>query len=151
MRDTRFIAAHRGGPLSRERHRQLAAWAADCAERVAGYFESTTDDDRPRRAIDAARAWSRDEVRVGFCQKAAVAAHAAARGAADPRAIAAARAAGHAAATAHAADHSLGTVLYALKATDPARRDAELEWQLARLPAPLRGLVSSALEARGIG
>lgn len=148
MRDIRFIAKHRGGPLSKEHHRQLASWAADCAGRVLDAFEKVTTDDRPRRAMETARSWSRGEVSVGACQKAAVAAHAAARGAGTPVAIAAARAAGHAAATAHAADHCLGTVYYALKAVDPRVLEKEREWQIATLPADLIGLVTSALDMR---
>jgi hypothetical protein len=30
MRDERFIAVHRGGPLKKEEHRQLIKWACDC-------------------------------------------------------------------------------------------------------------------------
>src|SRR5690348_4878769 len=107
MRDRRFVAAHRGGPLGIAHHRLLAVWAADCAERVLPLFEESSPDDRPRRAVEMARAWARGEVPVGAAQKAAVAAHAAARGAARAAATAAARAAGHAVATAHMADHSL--------------------------------------------
>src|SRR4051812_45099750 len=104
MRDQRFVAAHRGGPLEATDHRLLAAWAADCAERVLSLFEEHSSDDRPRRAVEVARAWARGEVRVGDAQKAAVAAHAAAREATSEAATAAARAAGHAVATAHMAD-----------------------------------------------
>ncbi|HEX8297628.1 MAG TPA: hypothetical protein VF594_00595, partial [Rubricoccaceae bacterium] len=112
MRDRRFIASHRGGPLGPDEHRLLASWAADCAERVLGF----TLDERPRRAVDAARAWARGNTAVGLAQAAAWAAHAAARDATAAPAVAAARAAGHAAATAHMADHSLGAAVYALRA-----------------------------------
>src|SRR5258708_9916452 len=101
MRDRRFVAVHRGGPLDAARHRLLAAWAADCAEHVLRLFEECSSDERPRRAVEIARAWARGEVPVGAAQKAAVAAHAAARAAKSRSATAAARAAGHAAATAH--------------------------------------------------
>ncbi|MBU4253237.1 MAG: hypothetical protein KJ727_01395 [Acidobacteria bacterium] len=33
-RDLRFVAVHRGGSLELDRHRQLALWAAVCAEHV---------------------------------------------------------------------------------------------------------------------
>ena len=39
MRDRRFVAVHRGGPLDRERHRLLAVWAAECAEHLAQCHE----------------------------------------------------------------------------------------------------------------
>jgi hypothetical protein len=148
MRDRRFVAAHRGGPLSASDHRLLAAWAADCAERLLPLFEAYGSDDRPRRAIEVGRAWSRGEVPVGACQKAAVAAHTAARSVTHTAAVAAARAAGHAVATAHMAEHSLGAVLYGLKAVAAASGsvDAERAWQIARLPDAVRELVVSALQ-----
>lgn len=160
MRDRRFVAVHRGGPLEIARHRLLAAWAADCAEHVLPLFEANSSDDRPRHAIEIARAWARGEVSVGACQKAAVAAHAAARdatgksaagqSAASKAATAAARAAGHAVATAHMADHCLGPVIYGLKAVEATRAstDDERDWQLAQLPDEVRELVISALRFR---
>jgi len=153
MRDRRFVAVHRGGPLDPARHRLLAAWAADCAERVLPLFEADSRDERPRRAVETARAWARGEVSVGDCQRAAVAAHAAARGAASESATAAARAAGHAVATAHAADHSLGPVIYGLKAVEAAGGsvDGMRAWQIDRLPDEVRDLVVSALQRRQLG
>jgi hypothetical protein len=68
MRDRRFVAVHRGGPLDRERHRLLATWAADCAEHVMALFETCSADERPRRAITVARAWARGDVPVGTAQ-----------------------------------------------------------------------------------
>lgn len=147
MRDLRFVAVHRGGPLSKEDHRRLAAWAADCAERLLPVFERTSPDPRPRAAIEVARAWARDEVPVGEAQKASVAAHAAAREATG-NAVAAARAAGHAVATAHMAEHSLGAVIYGLKALEPHEVKSEHAWQLSRLPEELRELLVSALARR---
>src|SRR5262249_28484676 len=149
-RDRRFVAAHRGGPLDGATHRLLAAWAADCAEHVLPLFQACSPDDRPRRAVEMARAWARGEASVGDARKAAVGAHAAARAATSPSATAAARAAGHAVATAHMADHCLGPALYALKAVAAAgaSTDAERAWQLQQLPAAVRELVVSALARR---
>lgn len=145
MRDRRFVAEHRGGPLSKRKHRLLALWAVDCAEHVAGAWKSRKDK-RPLEAMSKARAWARGEISVGEARKAAVAAHAAARQAKDPAAVAAARAAGHAAATAHAADHSLAAALYAVKAAGLLGRGKENEctWQDEQLPPSLRKLVTSA-------
>lgn len=150
MRDKRFVAAHRGGPLDLATHRLLALWAADCAEHVLPLFIERSSDDRPKQAIETARAWARGEVPVGVAQKAAVAAHAAAREGASKAATAAARAAGHAVATAHMADHSLGGVIYGLKAVEASggSTDAEYAWQIGRLPEELRELVVSALARR---
>jgi hypothetical protein len=150
MRDRRFVAVHRGGPLEPGRHRLLAAWGADCAEHVLALFEECSSDDRPRRAIETARAWARGEVSVGEARKAAVAAHAAAREMTSNAATAAARAAGHAVATAHMADHSLGASLYAQKAVAAAggSAEAEREWHIDHLPDEVRELVISGLEFR---
>jgi Imm-5 like putative immunity protein len=150
MRDRRFVAVHRGGRLDKTKHVLLALWASDCAERVLPLFEECSADDRPRRAIETARAWARGKVSVGAAQKAAVAAHAAARGVKNKSAIAAARAAGHAVATAHMADHSLGPVIYAMKALEAKGVPAEVErmWQIEQLPADLQELVVSALAAK---
>jgi hypothetical protein len=149
MRDARFIAAHRGGSLSRQDHQLLAAWAADCAEHVLCHFPQSCDE-RPRYAIAIARSWSRGEIPVGTAQKASIASHAAARAQEEPAAIAAARAAGHAVATAHMADHSLGAVIYGIKATRAAGRCAQTEydWQLAQAPDHLRDLIANAIVRR---
>jgi hypothetical protein len=150
MRDRSFVAVHRGGPLERTDHVFLARWAADCAERVLHLFTRLSDDDRPKRALEIARAWANGEVKTGVAMKASLAAHAAARQATEKAAIAAARAAGQAVATAHAADHSMGALLYALKALEAsgAPSDAELKLQLAKLPAHLRSPVSAGVNAR---
>lgn len=149
-RDRRFVAVHRGGPLKPADHAVLARWAADCAERVLPLFARHSSDARPRQAIAVARAWADGELKPGVAMKAAVAAHAAARESHDKAAIAAARAAGHAVATAHAADHSMGSLLYALKALEASgvSGEPELETQLAKLPPRLRTQVAAGVAAR---
>ena len=131
--------------LDQQDHKLLALWAADCAEHVLPYFEEKyPKDDRPRKAIEAARAWTRGEIRVGQARAAALAAHAAARNADDAAARAAARAAGHAAATAHVAGHARGAASYAVKAVKAATGSdsaAESELQHRRLPEHLRPVV----------
>jgi hypothetical protein len=150
MRDRRFVAAHRGGPLDVTKHRLLSAWAAGCAEHVLSHFKECSSDDRPQRAIKIARAWARGEVSVGDAQKAAVGAHAAARDVKSKSASAAARAAGHAVATAHMADHCLGASLYALKCVEAtgASADVERAWQVEQLPDEVRELMVSARGSR---
>src|ERR1700726_37777 len=150
MRDRRFVAVHRGGPLDLTKHRLLAVWAADCAERVLPLFQKCSSDHRPKDAIQTARAWASGEVSVGDARKAAVAAHAAAREMRSKSATAAARASGHAVAAAHMADHCIGAPLYALKAVEAAGASVEVEraWQLEQLPDELRNLVTSALKRR---
>ena len=129
--------------LDAQDHRSLALWAADCAEHVLPYFEGDyPEDDRPRQAIEAGRAWARGEIRCGEARAAAVAAHAAARAAGEGAARAAARAAGHAAATAHMAGHARHAAAYALKAATASAAGTasatERDWQCRRLPQRLR-------------
>lgn len=150
MRDRRFIAVHRGGPLEVTEHRLLSAWAADCAEHVLSHFTAYSSDPRPQGAIEMARAWARGEVSVGTAQKASLEAHEAARAVKCETASAAARAAGHAVATAHMADHSLGASFYALKAVAAAGASADVEraWQVEQLPDGVKELIISALGSR---
>src|SRR5262245_53942632 len=150
MRDRRFVAVHRGGPLDRDSHILLARWAADCAERVLPLFMRSSPDRRPKRALEIARAWANGEVRTGAAMKASLAAHAAARQSREKAAIAAARAAGQAVATAHCADHSMGALLYALKALEASGREShsELKLRLAELPSHLRKPVASGVKLR---
>lgn len=150
MRDRRFIAAHRGGPLTLGNHRLLAQWAADCAAVVLPLFERVSDDPRPARALEIGREWGRGEVPTGAAMKASVAAHAAARSVNDSAAVAAARAAGQAVATAHFADHCMGGLLYAMKALEKSggAPEAERDRQLAKLPAALRDVVAEGIEWR---
>lgn len=152
MRDKRYIAVHRGGPLSLQRHRLLALWAADCAERVLPLFsQQQPTDQRPEQAIAVARAWARGEATVGQARSASVAAHAAAREAGDAAAQYAARATGHAVATAHMADHAPGAAMYAIRAVRATMPKAESEtavtqehqWQIEQLPEEIRELVLS--------
>jgi hypothetical protein len=108
-------------------HRTLAIWAADCAEHVLSYFEDQyPKDNRPRKAIEAGRAWVRGEISVSEARTAAFAAHAAARDSDDPLACAAARAAGHTAATAHVAGHAVHAASYAAAAA-PHERDSQYQ------------------------
>ncbi|MGH6614368.1 putative immunity protein [Sphingomonas sp.] len=125
-------------------HRQLALWAADCAERVLDLFETLHPDDaRPRQAVQAARQWESGGLAMTSARACAFAAHAAARDAASPAASAAARAAGHAAATAHVATHAPHAATYALKARAFAGGEVEAERNQQRLSLPthLRNLV----------
>jgi hypothetical protein len=133
--------------LGEQDHRSLVLWAADCAEHVLPYFEENySEDDRPRKALEAGRAWARGELSMSKARDAAFAAHAAARDADHAAARAAARAAGHAAATAHVADHARHTAAYAVNAataaaipTDGGAASArERDWQFRRLPEHLR-------------
>lgn len=142
MRDKRFVAEHRGGPLNKAQHRQLIKWACLCVENVLPLAGEKTDW-RVKQAIEVAGKWGEGNASVGDARKASVAAHAAARESRDPLAEAIARASGHAVATAHMADHALGAALYSLKAAKTAGRSAEAErmWQNEQLPPEIKELV----------
>jgi hypothetical protein len=146
MRDKRFVAEHRGGPLNKVQHKQLIIWASACAEHVLPLLGEKIDD-RLLFALYIAHEWEKDKASVGHAMKASRGAHAVARESSDPIKIAVARAIGHAVATAHMADHSLGSALYALKAVkskgDPV--DQERKWQNDHLPFEIRDLVISAM------
>jgi len=148
-RDPRLVTVRRGGTLTDDDHRLLAAWALGCAEHVLHLFEDRQPGDtRPREAIDIGRAWIRGEVRMGVAHRAAFQANAAGRGAADPARFAA-LSAGQAVAVAHVAAHDLGAAAYAIRAAvagvadDEAAhaRASERDWQREHLPAAVRGLV----------
>lgn len=146
--------------LTEQDKKTKVTWALDCAEHVLSYYESTFPaDNRLREAVETGRAWVRDEVTVTDAQKAAVAAHNAAREAVDTEfartgftpltegegesaaACAAARSVGQAVAAAHAEGHAPQAATYALKAVSftatPEEYDQavakEREWQYNRL------------------
>lgn len=147
MRDKRFIAEHRGGPLNKEQHRQLIKWACSCAENVLD-LTGEKPDERLINALSVAREWAKGNAKAGDARAASVSAIAVANESSGPVAISIARSAGHAVATAHMADHALGAALYALRAVKNAGRsiDAERKWQNEQLPAEIRELV---LTSRG--
>ena len=140
---------------SKEDQKAMAAWAADCAERVLPFFEKAyPNDDRPRQAIEACRTWVRTGVfRMTDIRGSSLAAHAAARDVKENEAACfAARAAGQAVATAHVPQHAYGAAYYALKtiaANDPTNAETRLaeerSWQSQHLPENLRQEVMERL------
>jgi hypothetical protein len=149
VRDPRLVTIRRGGTLTDEDHALLALWAADCAEHVLHLFAAVRpDDQRPRRAIESARAWARGEIAMTRSRAAGGHAMGAARDLTGAARFAA-YAAGQAAVVAHVAAHELGAAAYAIKAVRAAARigeadeqgRAECAWQRDQLPAPIRDLV----------
>ena len=136
--------------LSEADRRHVAAWSADCAERVLPIFEAAAPhDDRPRALIARARLFARGDI-------------GAARGIRDrfvggvpaaeltiPAAGAAARAAGQAVAVAHMGAHAFGAAGYAVRAAvlaNPERSMVavdEICWQLERLSTEARAALRS--------
>lgn len=68
--------------FDKEDQRALAIWATGCAERVPPLFETAyPKDDRPRRVIEACRAWIRTGLfTMADTRKASLGAHAGAAG-----------------------------------------------------------------------
>jgi hypothetical protein len=131
--------------LSQADRRLVAAWAADCAERVLGLFEAAAPGDaRPREAIARTRAFARGELDVAGEIRRRFAGGGAAREVRDPAAAAAARAAGQASAVAHMGAHALGAAAYAATAVGlaaPGRPEAveeEIRWQLGQMSPQTR-------------
>ena len=149
MRDRRFVAEHRGGPLKLEQHRQLMAWGCACVEHVLGLFGLRLEE-RILEALSVGKAWVGGSASVGEARKASVDMLALARELTDPVQIALVRAAGHAVATAHMADHSMGGALYALKAVNCAGKsmDDERNWQMAQLPLEVMDFVLEAMNQK---
>ena len=148
-RDPRFITVRRGGTLTDSNHHLLALWAATCAEHVLPLFESVQPDDpRPRQAIEAARAWTRGELKMMKTRALGGHAMGAARDLSGAARFAA-YAAGQAAVVAHVAAHELGAATYAIKAARAAASKGESEsagrwecqWQREQLPDAIRDLI----------
>jgi hypothetical protein len=100
-------------------HRLFALKAAKEAERVLPIFEKERpNDERPRKAIEAIRAWAQGKRQLDMKEVRALslASHAAAREATSDAARFAARAAGHAVATWHVPTHAMAVPAYACKA-----------------------------------
>ncbi|MEO8093337.1 MAG: putative immunity protein [Pseudolysinimonas sp.] len=131
--------------LSETDRRLVAAWAADCAERVLALFEPEAPaDGRPRDAIVRARAFARGELDgAGEIRQRFVAGRAA-HVVTSPAAVAAARAAAQASGVAHMGAHALGAAAYAVKAAGLAAPDQpgavadEIAWQLENMSGPVR-------------
>lgn len=131
--------------LTEADRRIVAAWSADCAERVLGLFEAEAPRDRrPRDSIARTRAFARGELAVAEEIGRRFIAGGAARDVKTPAAAAAARAAGQAASIPHMGAHALGAAAYAAKAAGlaaPDRPEAvneEIRWQLDHVPARAR-------------
>ena len=159
IRDYRFITIRRGGTLTDKHHHLLALWAAVCAEHVLHIFESACPkDNRPRQAIEAARAWTCGEINMMQARDFTGAAQDAGREVKDVSEAArmAALSAGQAAAVAHVAAHELGAAAYALRAVmeaapkteREAARLVELNWQREQLPETIHELVLDDMRLR---
>jgi len=128
--------------LSDSDRRVVAAWAADCAERVLVLFEQEAPHDhRARDGIARARAFARGELQTASEIRLRFVAGRAAQAATSPAGKAAARAAGQASGVAHMGAHALGAAAYAARAADlaaPGDGFQEIAWQLENMSQPVR-------------
>ena len=149
MRDKRFIAEHRGGPLSVENHRQIARWACNCARHLI-HMPGVEPDPTVEQVLMTAKEWCDGSATMGDARQASLMAISLANESANPVLVALARCAGHAAATAHMADHALEAAMYALKAVKLAGKPVEEErkWQNSQLTEEIRVLVLSARQEK---
>ncbi|MFF1878492.1 putative immunity protein [Leifsonia sp. NPDC058230] len=131
--------------LSETDRRLVAAWAADCAERVLVLFENEAPTDgRPRDAIVRTRAFARGELDAAGEIRRRFVAGRAAHAVSSPAAVAAARSAAQASGVAHMGAHALGAAAYAAKAVGLAAPDEppavsdEVAWQLEQMNARVK-------------
>ena len=136
--------------LSEAERRLVAAWAADCAERVLALFEAQAPaDDRPRVAIARARAFARGELATAAEIRRRFVGGVPVGAVRTPAAVAAARAAGQAVAVCHMGAHALGAAAYAVRAASLAAPDAphvvdvEVRWQLTHMTPEVRAALSA--------
>jgi hypothetical protein len=136
--------------LSEDDRRLVAAWAADCAERVLPLFEAErATDGRPRQAIARTRAFARGELDTATEIRRRFEGGGAFKDAQSPAAAYAARAAAQASAVSHMGAHALGAAAYAARAaglSQPDRPEAvsdEIGWQLAQMSDAVRAALQT--------
>ncbi|MDA8386527.1 MAG: hypothetical protein M0Z88_09755 [Actinomycetota bacterium] len=136
--------------LSEADRRLVAAWAADCAERVLGLFEAEAPgDDRPRSLVVRARAFALGELNTSQGISSRFEGGIGPGDAKSPAAAAAARASGQAAAVCHMGAHALGAAAYAVAAVglaSPDRPEAvpdEIRWQLDHMSPEVRAALGA--------
>lgn len=133
--------------LTENDRRLVAAWAADCAERVLPLFEAEVPDDhRPRDGIARARAFSRGELDAAGEIRRRFVAGRAAQSATSSAGKPDAWSAGQAAGVAHMGAHALGAAAYAAKAAELARPsggEAEVQWQVQHMSRSVRAALQT--------
>lgn len=131
--------------LSEADRRLVAAWAADCVERVLGLFEAEApNDDRLQALIARTRAFARGELNTAEEIRRRFTGGVGAGEVKSSVAKAVVRAAGQAVAVCHMGAHALSAAACAVKATglaNPDRPEAaedEIRWQLDHMSPEVR-------------
>lgn len=103
--------------IRRQDQKTKALWCAQCIDHVLHFSdELNPEDDRPRKAVEATKAWASGLIPINEVHDASVLAHDAAREARTLSVCMVARGAGHAAAIAEARGHAVYSATYAVKA-----------------------------------
>ena len=98
-------------------HRTMVLWALDfAAESVAKLEEKYPDENRPREALEAARAWATGMIKMRPAQRKILDCHAFAKEIDSREDIALCHAVGQACAVVHTAGHAIGYPMYELSA-----------------------------------
>ena len=129
----------------------LAHWAVDYSERVLLplWSKHYPDDLRPHNALNAAREWLSEAIKLPQAKPVILECHAAARAAdGNPVAQAAARAIGQCASTIHSARHCIGLAFYGALAVAYDRLGTDAPWgQIEHYAAKECGRMEAALRA----
>ena len=128
--------------LGRQDHRTLVLWALQTGQEILDIFAlSFPDDPRPAKALEAADAWSRGEMKMPAAKKAARETHEAAKEAKDAlgmdiskrgAAVAAAHAMGQIIGVVHVGTHSTAYAAYAVQAMVILNSDCDPENTLCK-------------------
>ena len=98
-------------------HKTMVLWALDlAAESVAKLEEKYLDENRPREAMEAARAWAAGTIKMRLAQRKILDCHAFAKEIGSKEDIALCHAIGQACAVVHTAGHAIGYPMYELSA-----------------------------------
>ena len=109
----------------------ISTWAIDYAEEVLLpiWNKSNSSDRRPQLALDFARKWLDNEVKLPEVKKVILDCHQAAKENEDPTSQATARAIGQSASTIHAITHASGLVLYGALAVAYDNLGIDTSWE----------------------
>lgn len=68
MRDKRFVAEHRGRPLTKDNHHKLIRWARECSEHVLSLIDENADK-RLLNALRVAKEWENGNKFPAFAEQ----------------------------------------------------------------------------------
>ena len=103
--------------IGQANHRTLVLWGLELAEETAQKLEETyPEDQHPREAVGASRAWAAGEIKMPIAKRTILDCHAMAKELTNPADIARCHAVGQACSIVHTAGHALGYPMYELTA-----------------------------------